>query len=150
MKMTKLLCLLVLLLLPAGYAHADLNAYLRDLNLSAHSDRGGFIAELGARFHIGQADLEVLLSNVEHPADAALVLWLGEKSGLSRDRVMQVYREKRSHGWGAVAQSLGIKPGSSEFHALKEGHLDFSSSRHHSGKSKHDNGHGKGRGKGKK
>ena len=96
MKMTKFLCLLVFLLVPAGFAHADLDAYLKDLNISAHADRGGFITELGARFQIGRADLEVLLSNVDSPADAAMVLWLGEKSGQSRDRILQIYRDKQS------------------------------------------------------
>jgi len=148
-KMIKYLLLLVIFLVPVGSAHADLDVFLKDLNLSAHADRGGFITDLGARFQIGRADLEVLLSNVDNPADAAMVLWLGEKSGQSRDRVLQVYRERKSQGWGAMAQSLGIKPGSSEFHALKAGNLEISSGQHNSGKSKNKNEHGKGKGKNK-
>ena len=153
MKMTKLLLLLVFLLVPAGFAHADLDAFLKDLNISAHADRSGFIAQLGARFHIGQADIDVLLSNVGSPADAAMVLWLGEVSHQSRDRVLQVYREKKSQGWGAVAKRLGIKPGSSEFHALKEGKLDFNPSGNEQANSEKHRGsgmgkeHGKGKGK---
>jgi len=32
------------------------------------------------------------------------------------------YRSGKAKGWGALAKSLGIKPGSKEFHALKNGH----------------------------
>jgi len=33
--------------------------------------------------------------------------------------VTQAYDENRGQGWGVVAQRMGIKPGSAEFHALK-------------------------------
>jgi hypothetical protein len=33
--------------------------------------------------------------------------------------VLEVYKKNKSQGWGAVAQAVGIKPGSPEFKALK-------------------------------
>jgi hypothetical protein len=35
--------------------------------------------------------------------------------------VVDYYEANRGQGWGVVAQRLGIKPGSSEFHRLKKG-----------------------------
>jgi len=47
-----------------------------------------------------------------------------------------IYQIHQGKGWGAIPKSLGIKPGSKEFHALKKGDLD--------------GGKGKGKGKGHK
>ncbi|HEX9934232.1 MAG TPA: hypothetical protein VGB38_03460, partial [bacterium] len=35
------------------------------------------------------------------------------------ERVMDEYKSGKGKGWGVIAKSLGIKPGSDEFHALK-------------------------------
>jgi len=129
---------LLALLLSAGYAHADLDLYLEDLAISAQGDLGGFSAQLGARFGLSRGEVEIYLSNVDRPADAALLLWLEERSHQPRERVLTVYRQERGHGWGALAQSLGIKPGSRDFKALKAGELDFRLDGH--GKKGHDKG----------
>jgi len=42
-------------------------------------------------------------------------------SGKPIDYVTEQYKESKGRGWGALAKSLGIKPGSPEFHALKRG-----------------------------
>jgi len=42
-------------------------------------------------------------------------------SGKPIDYVTEQYKENKGRGWGALAKSLGIKPGSPEFHALKSG-----------------------------
>ena len=38
-----------------------------------------------------------------------------------RAKVLKQYKTSKGKGWGVVAQSLGIKPGSAEFQALKKG-----------------------------
>jgi hypothetical protein len=59
--------------------------------------------------------------------------------------VLEKYEAGKGRGWGALAKSLGIKPGSSEFHALKRSDdLDDTS---HAGKGK-TKGRNKGRNKG--
>ncbi|MDZ4165721.1 MAG: hypothetical protein U1C55_11400, partial [Smithellaceae bacterium] len=50
-----------------------------------------------------------------------MILRLGEISGKPTDSVMEKYRSEKGKGWGAMAKSLGIKPGSEEFHTLKRG-----------------------------
>jgi len=131
----------VVVLLAAGAAMAGDFEWMKDLNIKAQADPSGFKASLAARFKIGDAQITTVLSNVEKPADAYMVLRLGEMSGQPTDRVTERYRSAKGQGWGNLAKSLGIKPGSKEFHALKRGHdLDGGGS----GKSK-----GKGQGKGR-
>ena len=112
--------------------------WLKELNIRARSDPSGFKASLAARFKIGDAQVTAVLGNVAQPADAYMVLRLGEMSGQPVERVIDTYRAGQGQGWGAMAKSLGIKPGSPEFHALKRGH-DLDSG-----------GPDKGKGKGKK
>lgn len=94
--------------------------WTRDLNIRADADPSGFRAQLSTRFKIGDAQVRVVLGNVDKPADAYMVFRLGEMSSMSTDYVLSKYRSDKSKGWGALAKSLGIKPGSREFHALKQ------------------------------
>ena len=84
-----------------------------------------FRAQLGAHFGLSNADLEVIFRTVDGAAEAAVVLWLGERTGKGLDTVLATYRTRKSQGWGAMAKNLGIKPGSAEFHALKQGDLGW-------------------------
>ena len=122
MKLIKMMFLaLVVLLIVSSIAEAGDFDWVPDFNLKAEADPSGFRARLRARFRIGNAEIETVLSNVEKPADAYMVLRLGEMSGQSTDDVVEKYKTGKGKGWGALAKSLGIKPGSSEFHALKRG-----------------------------
>ena len=81
----------------------------------------GFRARLAARFKIGDAQINTVLSHVEKPAEAYMILRLGEMSKQTTDYVIKEYKSHKGKGWGELAKSLGIKPGSKEFHALKQG-----------------------------
>jgi len=94
--------------------------WTKDFNLRAEADPSGFRARLAARFRIGDVEIHAVLSNVENPADAYLIFRLGEMSSHSPEYVMKRYRSEKGRGWGVIAKSLGIKPGSSEFHKLKQ------------------------------
>ncbi len=50
-----------------------------------------------------------------------MVFRFGEMSARSTEYVIEKYRSEKGKGWGTLAKSLGIKPGSKEFHALKRG-----------------------------
>lgn len=96
--------------------------WVEDLNIRAQSDPSGFKATLATRFKIGDVHVDAVLSNVDKPADAYIMLRLGEMSGRPVEYVVKEYKSDKHKGWGALAKSLGIKPGSQEFHALKRGH----------------------------
>ena len=95
--------------------------WLKDMNVKAEADPSGFRARLRARFKINDIEVEAVLSNVNKPADAYMVLRMGEMSGYSTDFALNKYKANQGKGWGTVAKSMGIKPGSSEFHVLKQG-----------------------------
>ncbi len=132
--------------------------WTRDFNIQAQADTSGVRARLATRFNLGDVQVEAILSNFDSPADAYIVLRLGEMSGRPTGYVVEKYRNNKGKGWGALAKSLGIKPGSEEFHALKRGHdlhggnnsgQVFYSSYDRGHTNSVDIGHGKGGGKGK-
>ena len=132
---------LIALLFISSAAFAGDFDWIKDLNIRADADPSGFKVKLAARFKIGDAEINTVISNVERPADAYMVLRLGEMSHKPTDYVIKQYRSGKGQGWGALAKRLGIKPGSKEFHALKHGHdLD----------GRNDVSAGNGRGKGRK
>lgn len=141
MKLKKILLVVSMaLLLVSSAAIAGDFDWARDFNIKAEADPSGFRARLATRFKIGDVQISAVLSNVERPADAYMVLRLGEMSSRPTDFVLERYKSGKGGGWGALAKSLGIKPGSPEFHALKRGNDLYDD---------HDGGKGKGKGKGK-
>ena len=131
-KITVSLLVMLAFVLSASMVAAGDFEWTRDLNVRAEADRDSFKAQLSARFNIGNAQVKVVLGNVDSPADAYIVLCLGEMSSKSIDYVLNEYKANKNQGWGALAKSLGIKPGSKEFHALKQGNDIY----HNTGKSK--------------
>ncbi len=132
---------LIVFLFASSAALAGDFDWLHDLNIRAEADPSGFRAQLATRFKIGNTEINTVISNVEKPADAYMVFRLGEMSHQPTDYVVKQYRSDRGRGWGVLAKSLGIKPGSKEFRALKRGHdLDGS----------YDSSMGRGKGKGRK
>ncbi len=122
MKLIKMLFLvLMVLLLVSSRAVAGDFDWVKNFNIQAEADPSGIRARLATRFKIGGAEIEAVLSNVEKPADAYMVFRLGEMSKQSTSYVVEKYKAGKGKGWGALAKSLGIKPGSREFHALKRG-----------------------------
>lgn len=122
--------------------------WMRDFNLQAHADPSGIRARLATRFKLGDVEVKAVLGNFDSPADAYLALRLGEMAGRPTDYVVERYKDTKGRGWGALAKSLGIKPGSEEFHALKRGH-DLSGGNQHGQVLYSSNDHGKSGGKGK-
>lgn len=93
--------------------------WIRDFNIKDEADTSEFRARLATRFKIGDGEIGIVLNNIEEPADACMVFRLGEMSNQPTDYVIEKY--KSGKGWGLLAKSLGLKPGSREFRALKRG-----------------------------
>ncbi len=108
----------IAVLFATSAAAADFD-WMRDFNIRAEADQSGFRARLVTRFHLNEIQIKTVIGNVERPADAFMVLRLGEMSGKPPEYVIEKYKSGKGKGWGALAKSLGIKPGSKEFHALK-------------------------------
>lgn len=124
--MRKLLTATLLSLLLAAPALASgLDDFLSRVNVQARADMNGFAARVSAQFGVPEAQVRVVLGQVSSPADAFMVFQLGQMSNRQPDDVMRVYQDNQGRGWGVIAQRLGIRPGSPEFHALKRGDLRF-------------------------
>ncbi len=145
-KSVHLVFFVALVVISAQAAAAGDFDWTRDFNIRAEADPSGFRASLATRFKIGDAEINAVIGNVQDPADVYMVFRLGEMSHRPSGYVMEKYRADRKKGWGALAKSLGIKPGSSEFHALKRGDDLYKGKSKGKGK---DKGKDKGKGKGK-
>lgn len=143
MKRIILAALALFLLCIPAVAGGGLDGFLSNLNVQARADMNGFAVGLGAQFGIPEVQVRTIISSVEQPADAFMCLQLSQWTQRPPTQVVQVYKANRGKGWGVIAKSLGIKPGSPEFHALKRGDLVFS------GQPGGGPGPGKGKGKGK-
>jgi hypothetical protein len=126
-------------------AHADLDTFLYGLNSQAGTDLNGFGVTLSAQFGIPVPEVHAIINRVEFPADAFMCLQLSLMTGQPIDLIINTYQRQKRNGWGIIAKELGIKPGSNEFHALKNGDFTFVGVP----RGKPDNGHGTGKGKGK-
>jgi hypothetical protein len=130
----------------ARAAAGDLDGFLHDLNIQARLDGDGFSARVSAQFGVPEARVKVVLATVSEPADAFMVFQVGQMTQQPPEKVIEVYRAQKGKGWGVMAKELGIKPGSPEFHALKNGDFKLGGKPGASDKAE---GGGKGKGKGK-
>lgn len=136
----------------AGGAHADLNDFLRRVDAQARADMSKFNVTLSAQFGVPVPKIDEILKRVPSPADAFMVLQLGQMANRPPDAVVQTFQANKGKGWGAIAKQLGIKPGSPEFHRLKSGDFALTGQPGGGGGKEHGKGkggHGKGKGHGR-
>ena len=95
---------------------------LADINRYGSSYREPFIDEM-VRYHGSPRDLvtDLLVNERWSAGDVYYACTLAQAVGRPCRYVADQWQENRSQGWGALAQRLGIKPGSAEFHRLKKG-----------------------------
>src|SRR5258706_6686229 len=118
-----------------------LQDFMRHVDAQAKSDMSRFHATVAAQFGVPEVQVRAVLGRVHDPGEAFMVFQVSQMSHQPLDRVLPVYESHKGKGWGAMAKELGIKPGSAEFHALKNGDLQYGPGDGH-GKGK-DKGHGK-------
>lgn len=130
----------------------ELDDFLLNLNMQIGDDKASFQAELSTTFGANEVKVKSVVNSVDKPADAYMIFRLAEVTKKQPEEVLVVYKKHKGKGWGFVAQELGIKPGSKEFHELKENKLKKKEKKEH-GKKDHDKKekkeHGKGKGKDK-
>lgn len=147
MKRLILAVMTLTLLSPLAAFAGGLEVFLSNINVQARADLPGFSAKISTQFGVPVTQVQAVVRTVREPADAFMIFQLGQMSGRPPERVMEVYAPGKGKGWGVIAKELGIKPGSAEFHALKNGNLSFSG-RPSGGDDSPGRGRGKGHGKG--
>jgi hypothetical protein len=119
---------------------------LNQINVAASADFGKFRTDMSVGYNVSQEKINYYHAELNMaPADIYFAFEMSRVSRRPVEEVIKVYRVKKGHGWGEIAKELGIKPGSPEFHALKNG-AGKKSGKYKEGKK---GGTGKGSGKGK-
>ncbi|MGO1002746.1 hypothetical protein [Lysobacter sp. CA196] len=112
--------------LPAGWNPRSgdvwVDAWLGDINRYGARYREPFIDEM-VRYYGAPRELVSDLLNQRRwtPGDVYYACAIAQVLGRPCRYVVDEWGRDHAEGWGAIAQRLGIKPGSAEFHRLKRG-----------------------------
>jgi hypothetical protein len=95
---------------------------LGDMNAYGYRYRDAFVDEL-VRYYGAPRDYvtSLLVDGRWAPGDVYYACAIGQVIGRSCRYVAEEWEQDHGQGWGALAQRLGIKPGSEAFHRLKRG-----------------------------
>lgn len=98
------------------------DSYLGDVNRYGSRYQDPFVNEM-VRYYGAPRDLVVELLGTRRwaPGDVYYACAIAQILGRPCRYVADYWGQHHGKGWGAVAQELGIKPGSAEFHRLKKG-----------------------------
>ncbi len=141
--------LAAILLGVSSVARADLNSFLENVNIQARADMKNFSVRLSKQFGVSEPDVQLIIRSVSEPADAFMILQIGQMAHAEPNAVLRKYQGNKGKGWGNLAREMGIKPGSREFHALKRGDLYFTGERRESSMERDEGGPGRGHGRGR-
>lgn len=98
------------------------DSQLADINRYGTRYREPFIDEM-VRYQGAPRDLvtDLLTNRRWAPGDVYYACSIARAAGRPCAEVADEWERDHGQGWGVVAQRMGIKPGSAEFHALKKG-----------------------------
>ena len=98
----------------------QLNASLIKIDDDAKLNFSVFKSDLSVTYNVSERKIESWSVEFGMKAgDIYLALEIGKIAKKPIDDVIKVYQANKTKGWGVIAKQLGIKPGSPEFHALK-------------------------------
>lgn len=93
---------------------------LGDMNRYARDDRNGFIDDVVNSFGAPRYVVnQYVVDRRWAPGDVYYACALAHRMRVPCQNVLNDYGKNHGQGWGVIAKRMGIKPGSAEFHALK-------------------------------
>lgn len=99
----------------------DFDDFLRRMNVVAGNKINVFISDLSTTYNVPAEDVRFLIYEEKvQPADAFMILQLVRVTGKPIKKVVRRYHKHRGKGWGAVAYSYGIRPGTQKYIVLTE------------------------------
>lgn len=98
---------------------ATLDANLKSINVEANKDLGTFKLNVVSTYGTSLDKVNSLFTAGMGAGDVVMSFEIMKITKKPIADVIRVYKASKSKGWGAMAKELGIKPGSTEFHALK-------------------------------
>lgn len=100
----------------------EIDAHLNDINLYAGLDINVFKNDVSVKFGVSLDEVDrYIVKEKIPPADVYYGYCLASVTGKPFSSIIILRSDKK--GWGAIAKDLGIKPGSMQFHALKNNTL---------------------------
>jgi hypothetical protein len=97
-----------------------IDTHLTEINRYGRTDTDYFIDDVVSSFGAPRYFVRDLLTTRRwEPADVYYACALAHQLDRPCMDVVRDYGDDRGQGWGVIAQRMGIKPGSAEFHALK-------------------------------
>lgn len=100
----------------------EIETHLNNVNVYATANYDVFKNDLKIKFGAVLEDVDrYIVKEKIAPAEVYYGYCLANATGKPFISIMQMRSDK--NGWGAIAKDLGIKPGSKEFHALKNSTL---------------------------
>jgi len=125
------------------FGDPELDQSLVAIDANARLDFGAFRSDISIGYNVTEKKIDYLSAEIGMSAgDIFMTVELAKITHKSIDQVVEVYNVHKGKGWGVMAKELGIKPGSPEFHALKD------QARSNGNKAgKYNNGKGKAKGK---
>lgn len=104
---------------------AWIDAQLGDVNVFARGNLDGYVDEVVVSTGAPASYVrELVIERDWAPGDVFYACLIARELGRPCTVVADAYEREmrgRGRGWGVIAQELGIRPGSPEFHALKGG-----------------------------
>jgi len=98
----------------------ELDLSLNNINIKAKADINNFISDLSVSYNVEKEKIEKLIKIEKlEPADVMMSVIVADVADKEVEEVVQEYKENKNKGWGVIAKNMGIKPGSKEFHELK-------------------------------
>lgn len=122
----------------------EMDGLLKDISNKAKENINTFVNDAVTTFNVAKDKVEGLIKIMD-PGDVFMTLQTSQIVNKPLEEVKETYIKNKDKGWGEIAKQLGIKPGSKEFHALKDKTKNKKEKSHGNG-----NGGGNGKGKGKK
>jgi hypothetical protein len=99
---------------------ATLDANLKSITVEANKDLPTFKANVVATYGTSLTNVNSLFSVGMNAGDVVISFEIMKLTRKPIAEVIRVYKVSKTKGWGVMAKELGIKPGSKEFHAMKD------------------------------
>lgn len=99
----------------------QLDTDLNQINLSASANFESFKNDCAVAYHVSTSSLDDMRVRLHwSPGEIYFALELARISRRPVADVIHIYQSNPKNGWGNIAKQMGIKPGSPEFHQLKQ------------------------------
>jgi len=102
-----------------------LDSRLDAVNAYAEKNLDSFITNLSMTYHVDNDTIQGMLNKGIKPSDVYMTLRVAQVTGQPTQQVEKGYLSNKAKGWGVIAKSMGIKPGSEDFQSLKSGASDI-------------------------